>query len=245
MKRHVVTGLVAVAVAVGLSGCSQEPEVPLAGIQPSDDHGHFAIETIALHASGATTSADLYDDAAGLLPNTLYDDGPGPAFPLTALVVQGQIVDVAPGSRFAAGEDAEGGRQVDFANENVTWRTLHATVRVDDVVGAADGVVPPEQVVVGFTLDGALDPEEFASSLLALPDSVFFLYKSQVYAYDDNVYAVRDEGSMFLTVESSELQAPALDDQAAEELLATTETYDELVDAAEEPNQTITYEGLG
>lgn len=155
------------------------------------------------------------------------------------VVVKGRVIAVAPGAGFAVdGDDAPDGRRVAFNDKEALWRTVHLTVKVDQVLS---GRFSAPTVAVGLAIDAQTDGGSIMSGLREVGDAIFFLKRSNVFRYDPSLYGVVSNGSLVATVGAGgNLALPfAGPDEAASLLAAGSDTLAELVSAGQQPEQVV------
>lgn len=112
---------------------------------------------------------------AGCGGNTLftYADTDDEPHPLTPLVVVGRVVDVEAGMAWGAMGD---GNQLPFDDPRALWKSVHAVVVVDEVLGDVDDE-SPEQVLIIFALNGDESLEAARGELVSDQQLMLPLYK--------------------------------------------------------------------
>jgi hypothetical protein len=250
MTRRTV--VVAIAVSLGaasaLAGCGGSQ-------QPTDAEArHYAFDVLASGMRSATTLPAPYEALSGALPNRLYDVAGPQVDPqsMTAVVVVGDVTNVAEGYGYYMPEgDAPSGTQIAFDDERAMWRTVHATVVVDEVLGEASGAVVGEEpsggvgnaVEVRFPLYPGQAFDEYKQGLESIDSAVFFLSVGS--DQKGEAEYVPTQGNLIATIEAGTLALPVVaegSEQAATDLLHGVSTVAELQDAATEPTKIIQVE---
>ncbi len=132
------------------------------------------------------------------MPNTLVKvrGTAAAAKPLTPLVVVGRIVSVRPGRAWRAGDESEdaGGSDreaVLFTDPTAVWKTVHATVAVEEVLGAEDpSAVRATEVTVAFTLEGYEAAGPARRQLVSDQLLVLLLFQWSGVDYEPGLWAV-------------------------------------------------------
>jgi hypothetical protein len=184
-----------------------------------------------------------YENLTGLLANTLYRAGDRPAAPVTVAVVTGRFLDLEPGRAFAVEGDAPDGTEVAFESAAAQWRTMHARLRVDEVIS---GDVPGMEITVGlvFWPKSTLDP--IRQDLLDLGPVVVFLDRSAVFGYDPTVFGVVLDGGLVAPIDATGgLSLPALEPVEAERLLRGSTSVASLKAQARMPPTVIDLDATG
>lgn len=178
-----------------------------------------------------------YQSVTDLLDNVRYQVGPLEARALTDAVVVADVKDVQPGRSFkVAGADAPGGTETDFDDPDTEWFTVHVTADVQEIVS---GRVESETVRVGFAFSAGTTFESIAQDFLDMPNLLLFLTRSDVFAYDDQLYAAID-GFLYAVVgEDGKLTFPSLTASDVDGLEAKGLTLDDVRAAAEQPSRTV------
>jgi hypothetical protein len=176
-----------------------------------------------------------------LLPNALWRMD-NELRPLVDLVVVGTITHVEAGRAYRLPDDPaqesgpnDGQTEVAFDTADAAWRTVHAAISVDSVLGGS--AAPGEEITTGFSLFGSVDAPRFMRGLQGLGPAVFFLQDTNaVFAYDAGVHPVAMEGALVATVNDDALQLPFMAASRARELLATAPSLTVLAEAADDPS---------
>jgi len=173
-----------------------------------------------------------------ILPNTLFsyagtDDKPRP---LTPLVIVGRVVDVDAGTAWRAMGD---GTRLRFDDPRALWKSVHAVVAVDEVLGAV-GDASPDQVLIGFPLDGDESLEAARGQLVSDQQLMLPLHQWAGTDYNAELWAVGPGNEQLLAEVGGDgaLTLPCVSSRTADRLLRDVPTLDSLRDAAARPTQT-------
>lgn len=188
------------------------------------------------------------ESLADVLPNTLvkYRGSDAPAESMTTLVVTGRIVDVVPGRAWAAGEDEadddrSDGTVVPFDDPDALWKHVHATVVVEEVLGASGAKQQREEVLVAFTLGGSEQAAMARDQLVGDDLVVFPLVQWSGTDYLPDLWSV-GPGNASLVAEvrnDGALSLPCLSKRNSERLLAGVGSLAALRDVALRPERVI------
>lgn len=211
-----------VLVAAVLAGCgSPLPRVverPAAGSVPC-----------GWHEEGALAGLRSFRD---VLPNTRFRErgSADPPTPLTPLVVVGEVVDVSAGPGWT-----EAGDRVEFDDEAVLWKHVHATVSVVEVIGSAGWA--SDTVTVAFPLEPAEQLQPARERLEDMGRLVLPLSRGAEVEYAPDVWSVGPPNAVLLAeVEAGgRLELPCVGPQRAARLLVDVPTLEELRRAAAAP----------
>jgi len=170
------------------------------------------------------------------LPNTTFVPSYGEEFSFSDVAVRGDITAVEEGVGFYTPPyDAPGDLQTDFDDRRSTWKTLHLTVRVAEVLAGE----APGEVRVGFKVDADMSIEE-ARDLRVVDDAVFLLSRDHVFFDYDPALLGSNADAIATIAADGELAPPVLgsaDDQ--EWALAATPDFPSLAEAAARPQRRI------
>jgi hypothetical protein len=235
-KISATCGLLAFLALV--AACGQTPYRTDSATRPSpsvpDASSNVALDYLR-GISESTLSSAPDGSITDLLTNTKYEIQTGELQTLCDAVVVGDIIDVQPGVGFTSTEEDPNGTLTTFDDSQADWRTVHLRVKVSEVLS---GKLEASEVTVGLGL-GA-DFRRTRQDLLDLPTTVFFLFHSPVYAYDNSLYALwRDGTTMTLVDNDGMLSMPGMDQALAAEKLRDVSTLDDLRAAAKEPDKVI------
>ena len=153
------------------------------------------------------------------------------------------MVAVVPGRAWVDEDDV-----VPFDDPAALWKQVHATVAVEEVLGASDGVVPPEEeVLVAFTLDG--DEDEAMAQHQLVNDQLLVLPLLQWEGTDylPDLWSVGPgNASMVAEVDDDgELLLPCVSERNSDRLLTGLESLEALREAARRPERVIRKEPVG
>lgn len=178
---------------------------------------------------GAATRNVWYRTLDELLPNVQFAAPGESPDSITDTAIVGEIVEVTKGRGFVVnGADSTAGMPVEFDRRDARWKTVHLTVRANQLL-AGHGV--PSTIEVGVALDGSVDFNRVAQGFKELGTVVLFLYKnSPVFSYDPRLYSIVEDGTLLVVVDqrTGELSLPGVDGERAKTLLGTTSTLDAL-----------------
>lgn len=232
MKTGIVLGVVASTLfSVSMVGCTDENASDAPSLGSGDTE--YVYDVIKSRNEAVSQASPLFKTVADLLPNTKYSAPGITPKPLTDLTLIGDTLKVQPGKGFYANDEFVDGLVTEFEDPRVEWRTVHATVIVEEVLGEWGSV--PETVTVGFAIGPDIDVDRFSTGLEKMGSTVFFLYKSPVFAYNDSVYGVIRDGDMLAPIVEGRLTLPALSEIDADLYLADGGTVTDLKAAAAEP----------
>ena len=193
----------------------------------------------AMRQRGASASRlqPPYRSLAELLPNTKYQWPDAKPKALIEAAVVGRISDVERGRGFYLPDgDAPRGTPTDFDDPRALWRTVHATVEVDQAIA---GQLPAGRVVVGFAFGHEPPFEDIKRGLEVTGRVLVFLERSPVFDYADFVYGVPIDGTLLGVVDDDgRITLPAAE-PADQKLLDGASTLQDLVDAARRPERVI------
>ena len=241
MTKRLAAVVAALLLGAGsaIAGCSTEE-----GSQYSDAQAQrYAFKAMGSALRNTHSAPGPYDNLSELLPNQLYDapsDGE-PAKSITAAVVSGDVVEVAQGyGYYVPGDDAPGGTQIPFDDDRAEWRTVTATVEVDNVLGSADGAVVGNELAqsVGNTVEVSLplyqgtDFGIYKAGLESIDSAVFFLGVAPAQPNEDGHFIIRANNLLAPIVDGA-LTLPAVDPELATDLLDGSSTLADLEQAAE------------
>ena len=159
---------------------------------------------------------------------------------MSDVLVVGRITAVEPGLGFRDKYQEEplppdaqvvgDGVVVDFDDPAAQWRTMTLTVEVTEVFG---GALDERQIRVGFGAP-SLPFEKTRTAFLALGRVALPLFAhSAVYAYDDSLWAVTEDGNLLAVVaDDGSLALPFALEHSDVALLANVRTIAELRTAA-------------
>lgn len=172
---------------------------------------------------------------AGCGGNTLftYADTDDEPHPLTPLVVVGRVVDVEAGMAWGAMGD---GNQLPFDDPRAFWKSVHAVVVVDEVLGDVDDE-SPEQVLIIFALNGDESLEAARGELISDQQLMLPLYKWAGTDYNPALWAV-GPGNEHLVAEvgvDGYLRLPCVPSRTADRLLRDVPTLESLRAVAARP----------
>jgi hypothetical protein len=210
------------ALLVGLllwtvAGCS-------AGVDPAAGRSYL-IGHMHARLGSAHRVPPNYSTLADLLPNVLYAQTTGQPRAIVDAVAVGRFTHVRADRGFYTPQgDAPGGVETPFDDPKAEWKTVRMSFRVER---ALDGSSKPgETLNVGFALGGDADLRHIEAGFPALGRVVVFLRKgSPVFAYDQSLLAVLEDGGMVATVDDiGRLSLPFLDLDRAIHLLVGSET---------------------
>lgn len=209
------------------------------GVDPLD----YVITTMREQAQtidGAWSTTRLID----FLPNVRFPERP--AEPPLDAVVLGRITDTATGTAYevpdqesAEGAPGDGQVEVPFESPAADWRTVHATIEIDEDLDPASP--HGDTLTVGFVIGPDVDEELYMHGLRDLGPAVFFAdTRNAVFGYDDDVAGVNANGMLIATVGAdSALALPFIDGVLSGDLLADSPTIVALRNAARGPVRTI------
>lgn len=209
-----------------------------------------------LGSSSASWSLQPFTSLSDLLPSsTLYDaSGDGaPPEPIVKALVVGEVVDVQPGYGFPASVPNDGhDYRMGFASSESDWSTATLTVKVDEIVSAADGVDIGDTVQVGMRLlptggtmeRSVYDVDSVFDSLLNSGRTLFVLDVNEdqpkLYPQDGKVYDLFMAGDWWAPIgDEGEISLPVVDEGQEKIWLSDADTLSELRDGASEPLRVI------
>lgn len=195
------------------------------------------LDSIKQRGESAGRTRPPYRSLVELLPNTKYQRPGGEPTPEIESAIVGRVMKVEPGRAYRIPEgDSPGGVLTDFEDPGLAWRTVHATV---DVEQSLAGPVPGGQVTVGFAFGSSPSFEEIDRGLRDLGRLLLFLETSPVFAYADRVYGVELDGGLLGVIDDEgRISLPAAG-EADQALLQGSGTMQELTDAARAPERII------
>lgn len=173
-----------------------------------------------------------YDNLAGLLPNVSYrtDDPSAGARTYSDALVTGSIETVAEGAAFVATKAEPDGEEVSFDSAEADWRTLEATVSVDEELA---GQVPGDSIVLQLAVDRDEDASEVESLLMSMGQLALPVESVPPDNYFPESYWVVHANTLFVVVgPSGELSLPALPEKEAAEMLGQIDTIADLREVA-------------
>lgn len=243
---------VVVAIALGLSaastlaGCGEAPQQSTGA-----EARHYAFDVMAAGMRNATVLPMPYKNLSGALPNRLYDVTGSAAAPqsMTAAVIVGDVTSVTKGyGYYMPNGDAPSGTQTSFDDERALWRTVHATVAVDDVLGQASGAVIGQEpsgdvgssVQVRLPIYPGQAFEEYKQGLESIDSAVFFLSVGSGQKGEPEY--VPTQGNLIATIDDGSLALPVVDEGsegASTDLLDGVRTLADLQEAAATPTRII------
>jgi len=188
-----------------------------------------------------------------VLPNTLVKvrGTAAAAKPLTPLVVVGRIVSVHPGRAWRAGderEDADGSDReaVPFTDPTAVWKTVHATVAVEEVLGAEDPPVRTTQVTVAFTLEGFEGAGPARRQLVSDQLLVLPLFQWSGVDYEPDLWAVGPANLSLIAEVGADgaLSLPCLPKRHAKRLTDDVTSLTDLRAAAQAPRRYVEIEPM-
>ena len=208
-----------------VTGCGSEPV--------ADESGEFAGTTV-VNGDGAYL-ADLvrgFSSAPSRFPDIKHFEevSKAPSDPSRATsVAVATVVGVERGTAQSWGDDEDNpdaGREVAFASTDADTKTIHLTVEVREVLF---GDLTEETISVGLALLAEADFDRVRNDLLGLGTVVLPIYRgSPVFDYEDDLYAIRRDGSLLLVVDEAEgLSAPFFGGDA-DQLLVNVPTLERL-----------------
>lgn len=175
--------------------------------------------------------AEFYERIEQILPNRQYKEPGQPPRQFSDRVVIGEFVDAQPGR--ARGPEGE---RVDFDSRDASTRTVHFEFRVDESFGA-DG---PNPAKIGIAFDSKTDFARVRRGFTERGKTVVFLTTSPVFAYDENLAAVVEDGAIIADVDSEgRLSLPFIAGGRAASMLERVDTLEELRHEAQKPTRTI------
>lgn len=195
------------------------------------------LDAIKQRGESAGRTQPPYRSLVELLPNTKYQRPGGKPMPEIESAIVGRVMKVEPGRAYRLPEgDSPVGVPTDFEDPGLAWRTVHATV---DVEQSLAGPVPGGQVTVGFAFGSSPSFEEIDRGLRDLGRLLLFLEKSPVFAYADRIYGVELDGGLLGVIDDEgRISLPAAGN-ADQGLLQGAGTMQELTDAARAPERVI------
>jgi hypothetical protein len=184
-----------------------------------------------------------YTSFEEVLPNVSYLIDDAEPVRLTDLVVIGSVVSAEEGRGWKPSEDdakVVDGIVVGFRDPGAWARMVHLDVEVDEVLGTRDPI--PDRIHVGLTIGGNMDPDVVVRGLRALGRVALPLTRSNpVFAYDDDLYAIAEDGALLVRVlDSGRLELP-FKPEASAELLASVPTVDALRAQARAPQRELRF----
>jgi hypothetical protein len=256
MLKHPMGGLLLVcSVVVVCAACSAAVELKPAPV-PSADSAPGTIEQLRSSTASASWAIQPFTTLSELLPtSTHYDasgDGAAPT-PVVEAFVLGEVVDVQQGYGFPASVPNNGhDYRMDFASPASDWSSATLTVKVEEVVSAADGVDIGDSVQVGLRViptGGTMERSEYEvpelfDSLLHSGRTLFVLDQNAVsaplYPHDGELYDLFMAGEWWATIgEGGEISLPVVDNGQEEIWLSDADTLSELRDDASRPVKVI------
>ena len=178
-----------------------------------------------------------YRSLAELLPNTKYQWPDAEPRALTEAAVVGRITEVVRGRGFILPDgDAPSSTPVDFEHPDALWRTVHATVEVEQTIG---GLLPSADVVTGFAFGPRPSFAEIEAGLMSMGRVLLFLNRSPVFDYDARVLGTAADGELLGLVDAEgQISLPAAS-PAYQSLLDGARTLHDLAAAARRPERVI------
>ena len=207
-RRHAAVGLV-IATAVVSSACGGGSSTVPA--KPSEQ----ALTTLASavnERNGQQLWRPWYRSVDELMPNVSWtaDDGTLGYQPADALVI-GRITSVEEGKGYIgrAEEAIRDGKDADlvaFDDPNVSWRTLHLTMSVEEAYPESIG----DEITVGWVVHGGENHHQVAAALFALGRFAALVRDDTTrYSYDPGIYGVDVDGAaLYRVLPSGELSLP-------------------------------------
>lgn len=166
------------------------------------------------------------------LPNTTIVSF-GQEFSASDVAVRGDVISVEKGFGFRTPPvDAPADLMTSFDDRRSTWKTIHLTVRVTQVLAGEAS----DEIRVGLTIEGDTSMSE-AQELLAVDDAVFLLnHRHPFYDYDASLLGSNPD--VIATIDSDgRLALPVLADADEQRLLAGTPDLPSLVEAGGRPQR--------
>lgn len=237
--RRVVAGVV-VAGAVVSSACGDGSSIVRA--EPSEE-AFTALAAAVSERNGHLDWVPWYRSVDELMPNVSWtaDDGTVGYQPADALVL-GRITAIEEGKGYIGrpegvmkdGKDAD---VVAFDDPNVSWRTLHLTVSVEE---AYPERVVRDEITVGWVVHGYENHYDVAAGLLALGRFAALVRDDiAMYSYDPDIYGIDVEGAaLYRILPSGKLSLP-FDARHEDQSLAVTPDLDSLRSKVQEPGRRI------
>ncbi len=226
-KRRMVSVSLSMWVVLSLVGCG-------GSTQDVSSDQDIDLISVLKSRSEAASRVRPFDSISDVLANTRYRVAGQPPRPLTEAVVVGRFTDSTAGRGFSVtGEDAPAGDEVDFEDPDALWRTVHASLEVEEVIS---GSLESSNTLVGLALNPDVPLDEVSADLKAMGRVVVFLHRTPVFAYDPSVYGILLDGGLLGTLAGDAIRLPILDDSEESALLSGAATLDHLRRAAERPD---------
>jgi hypothetical protein len=244
MKAKAAAIAASVALIVGgavAGGCGSDGAELGAGDPTPMDEVEMTAHLVA--RAEMPTRLVSYTSFEEVLPNVSYLIDDAEPVRLTDLVVIGSVVSAEEGRGWKPSEDEAkevDGVVVGFHDPGAWARMLHLDVEVDEVLGTRDRI--PDRIHVGLTIGGDIDPDVVVRGLRALGRVALPLTRSNpVFAYDDDLYAIAEDGALLVRVlDSGRLKLP-FKPEASAELLASVPTVDALRAQARAPERELRF----
>ena len=183
-----------------------------------------------------------YRSVDELMPNVSWtaDDGTVGYQPADTLVI-GRVTAIEEGKGYigrpeGAMEDGKDADLVAFDDPNVSWRTLHLTVGVEEAYPESVG----DEITVGWVVPGQENHHQVAAGLLALGRFAALVRdETTMYSYDPAIYGVDVSGAaLYRVLPSGELSLP-FDAEHEKQSLAVTPDLDSLRSKVQESGRRI------
>lgn len=129
--------------------------------------------------------------------------------------VVGDVTGVTEGRSFVwdIDDDGETRTEVKFGDDKAMIWTYHLSIKVSSVVGTGgDTIKPGWTVTVGIAVDPDVNLDAVKNDFSAIEGALFFLQKSPVFDYADNLYAIVEDGALMAVPDNDgNLSFPLLD----------------------------------
>lgn len=224
-RRAVAAGRIAV-VGAALAACGQPTTTPGARADLSQGEALRRVSP-ALNFHCGPNPFTLRER----LPNITYVPSSGPEFSFSDVVVRGDVTAVEKGAGFyTPPHDAPSDTRTDFDDRRSTWKTVHLTVRVVEVLAGE----APAEISVGFKIEPDTSVEE-ARALVAVDDAVFLLSRDHVFFDYDPGLLGSNPDTIVTVAPDGHLAIPALDGTDEQRTLGDTPDVPSLAAAAAQP----------
>lgn len=180
--------------------------------------------------SGGVSYLRPYESLEELLPSVTFRlPGQGLFHPVDAVVL-GSITSYEEGPWFSNSAN-DPPRPLAIGSKEANWKTGHLVVRVIEDIGDTN---VGNDVTVGVAFSIEEDMETFAKGLVAAGPLVFFLTgESPVFAYDEDLYGIVEDGGMIAAIlPGGDLSLPGVETVTVELLRPDRSTLESLRAAA-------------
>lgn len=217
-----------VILAFGAAGCGDS-----ANYAASESYAGAALQDRAAEVSYVR----YYESIVDLLGNVRFQVGNMDARPLTEAVLVGDVIEVQEGRGYKVpGADAAAGRETNLADPELQWFTIHLTVNVQEVIS---GKVQTDVIQVGFAFSAGTSFDRLARDFLDMPSILLFLTRSEVFGYNDDLYAPVD-GFLYGVIGTGErVEFPSLTSEEVNAFRAQDMTVEDLRLASAEDVTTV------